>query len=39
MGQNRRNYRRNTYEENRRAYLGRNRDEYVYGNTVRNSAK
>ncbi|WP_251207016.1 cell division protein FtsL [Acetatifactor aquisgranensis] len=35
MGQNRRNYRRNTYEENRRAYLGRNRDEYVYGNAVR----
>lgn len=35
MGQNRRNDRQGAYEEVRRAYRGRNRNEYVYGNTVR----
>ena len=35
MSQNRRNYRQATYEKNRSANTGRNRDVYVYGNTVR----
>lgn len=35
MGQNRRNYRQNAYEEDRRPHRGRIRGEYVYGNTVR----
>lgn len=35
MSQNRRNYGQNAQEENRRAYRGGNRGEYIYGNTVR----
>lgn len=35
MSQNRRNYKKATYEETRRAQSGRSRGEYVYGNTVR----
>ena len=35
MSQNRRNYRKATYEEDRRRRSGGNRSEYVYGNTVR----
>lgn len=35
MNQNRGNYRRVTYDKNRRVQSGRNRSEYVYGNTVR----
>ena len=35
MSQNRRSYRQKAYEEERRAYRGRNRGGYVYGNTVR----
>ena len=35
MSRNRRNYRQAAYDEEARAYRGRNRNEYVYGNTVR----
>lgn len=35
MSQNRRNYRQAAYEKNRSVNTGRNRDVYVYGNTVR----
>lgn len=35
MSQNRRSYGQNTQKENRRAYRGGNRGEYIYGNTVR----
>lgn len=35
MSQNRRSYRQNGREEDRRAYIGGNQREYVYGNTVR----
>lgn len=35
MSQNRRNYRQAAYEEEREGYRRRNRQEYVYGNTVR----
>ena len=35
MSQNRRNYTRTAYDENRNTHRGRNRSEYIYGNTVR----
>lgn len=35
MGQNRRSYRQNAYEEDRRAYRGGNRGGYIHGNTAR----
>lgn len=35
MSQNRRSYKKATYEETRRTGSGRSRGEYVYGNTVR----
>lgn len=38
MSQNRRSYKKATYEETRRTQSGRNRGEYVYGNTVRQIA-